>query len=340
MLNFTYRSASTDGRFNGRYAFRASLTGRPLTPADLAAIANAADGALVDTVLKHEYLHWKAFQASRVGMALIGKRFRTRARFLRDDLGAVDDYYRQRSCYFCESYETHERIVEDMEAAAKTIDGIEGLMALPITDAQREAISKADSSALAACRHYGAPYRWWMRWLDAPLGRLACREFGVQAYVDLGGERPSLNEVSLKSGGFGFVNAATESRYSQEPPRHVRALRWLFRMANVDRWFGRLTKEKLALWAFLRSRTVTMFLRDPIFMAPLARSFGQDMAAIRQEVDFICAYTGIQYDAFTRGVIVDLIAACADPEAEREALVERFMRLDREFLYFYYAHGN
>lgn len=340
MLNFTYRSTITDGQFNGRYAFRAPLDGRPLTAADLAAIANGADKALVDTALKHEYFHWKAFKASRVGMALIGRRFWTRVQFLRGNFDAVDYYYRRRFCYFRESYDTHEQIVKEMEAAAEKIDGIKGLMALSITDEQREAIRKADRSALSACRHHGTPYRWWMRWLDAPLGRLACREFGLQAYVDLGSERPSLHEVSLKSSGFGFVNAATETRYSYEPPRHVRALRWLFRALNVDRWFGRLTKEKLALWALLRSRTVVMFLRDPIFMEPLATSFGQERAAIRQEVDFICAYTGIPYDAFTRGIIVDLISACANPEADREALVERLMRLDQDFLYFYYAHGN
>ena len=92
--------------------------------------------------------------------------------------------------------------------------------------------------------------------MDSYLGRLATKEFGVQAYLptENGNHHTRLYEVSLKLYSFGIFNAGTETEFSVNPPTHIRIVRRMMSVANSERWFGSLDQVRLARWTFSNSR--------------------------------------------------------------------------------------
>lgn len=339
MFNFTHGTDKSDGQFNGRFAFRAPHNSPRVSPSELRSIANAAPDALADEAIRHEFLHWRVFQSSDVGRSLIGKRYRTRAQFLRGNLDAVRAYYTQRSSYFCESFATHENIVKSLEKRLGDTPSIQALSAIRLSADDIKEVVDADESALTLCGLCGVPYSLAQRRLDSILGHLGTREFGLQAYVDLGGQKLALNEVSLKGMTHGIFNAATETAYSNAPP-HIRVIRKLVRYGNAERWFGALDSRKLAMWAYLKLNTEITLLGNSGFSKVLETRQGSIEAYFKDNVNFIVAYTGANYGALAKGLIVEALLDCGDPTIRLEDAVERLANIDPEFIYFFYAHGN
>jgi hypothetical protein len=340
MFNFTYQSKKSNGRFNGRYAFRAPIEGAKLRPSDLSAIANGDEKALGDDVLMHEYLHWKVFRHSKVGISLVGKRSLVRVKFLMGNHKAVENYYIQRACYFIEAYSPHEDAVEEIEKKIGRNPSVSCLLKLKIDKKHIKAIKKADRSAVEKCREYRVPYRATTRVLDSIFGIAATKEFGIQAYIDAGQGKRQLHEVSLKGSTFGFINAPTDTIYSQHPPAYIKALRAIVRFINTERWFGGLTPEIIAHWVFIRYKTMIPLMNDQKFMSSMPQEWKDARAHVIDDVNFVCAYAGIDYDRQYRGLIVNLLIECGDPKAGKKQILDRLLKLDGEFLYYFYAHGN
>jgi surface antigen len=339
MFNFAHRTQKSDGQFNGRFTFLAPHNSPRISPADLRAIANAAPGALANEVIRHEFLHWRVFQSSTVGRALIGKRYRTRAQFLRGDTDAVRIYYTQRSAYFCESFATHERIVEGLERELGNAPSMQDLAAVSLSSRDIRSISDSDQRALELSAECGSPLNWLERNFDSILGRVATREFGVQAYVDLGGPKLALNEVSLKGITYGVFNSATETAYS-DAPKYIRIGRKIVRYGNAERWFGTLSPQKLAMWAYLKLNAELTLCQTPRFLRVMSESHGAIESYIRDNVDFIVAYTGASYSHLAKALIAETLLDCGDPGKQFDEMVERLAAINGEFLYFFYAHGN
>jgi hypothetical protein len=339
VFNFKFRSDKADGQFNGRFAFRAPFNAPRLTPIELRALANATEDALVDPVIRHEYLHWKVFKGSAVGRSLIGKRYRVRAQFLRGNQVAVENYYLQRSCYFLNVYEIHEQIVTELESLLGSTPTLTRVLSTNLSERQRRLVERADADALTACRNLERPYKNIELKADSFLGAIATREFGLQAYIDLGHERLSLNEVSLMGSTHGIFNAATETQYS-DASAYIRLIRKAVQYANAELWFGRLTQEKLATWAYLKLKVEINLLWEHPHSVVVLENQGSVRELVASNVNFIAAYTGVKYDKLTLSLITELFLACARTEIAPQDLIQRLGALDNEFLYFFYAHGN
>ena len=340
MLNFTYQSKKSNGRFNGRYAFRAPIEGPNLSPDDLSAIANGDEKALDDDALMHEYLHWRVFRHSKVGISLIGKRSLVRIKFLMGNFKAVETYYIQRSCYFTKAYSPHERVVKRLEAKLGQKPSMPCLLKLKIDKNHIKIIKRTDRRALKKCYEYHVPYGIVARILDSLFGIAATNEFGIQAYIDVGQEKRELHEVSLKGSAYGFVNAPTDTLYSKHPPAYIKALRAIVRFANIERWFGGLTPETIAHWVFIRYKTIIPLLNDSNFTSSMPQEWKIARTHVVDDVNFVCAYAGITCDNLTRSLIVDLLIDCGNPQSDQNEVIDRLLRLDGEFLYYFYAHGN
>lgn len=336
MLNFTYESDLCNGQYNGRFVFRAPLRLDALKDDDMRAIANAHPDALADTALRHEFIHWQVFRHSAVGRSLVGKRYRTRFQFQRGRREDVTVYYAQRTAYFMASYSTHEALVHSLEAALGARTTLAELQSLALDVGMVEQVTGCDRRALALCERLGLPYGAAERALDSIRGGLATREFGVQAYMLDAAGRPRLHEVSLKGRTHGIFNATTETRYSKAP-LGVRLLRQLVRVANPERWFeGALSPENLARWAFLKFRTELPILRSMGIECP---GFDTDVY-VNNSIRFITAYTGHSMNPLTRRLVFHLLLSTADREVDEQAVIGKLALLDRDFLYFFYAHGN
>ena len=332
MLNFTYSSKDASGQFNGRFVFRAPLLASALTRDHLRAIANSTGDALADPALRHEFLHWKVFQHSEVGRSLIGKRYRVRPLFLKGFDGSVRRYYTQRSAYFLSGYDAHEATVDELDKS--TGSSIEELRAAKLTTHQLDRIRLADQRALEMCAQLHVPLGGLQLKLDSYLGRLATKEFGVQAYLptDDGNPHTRLYEVSLKGDSFGIFNAGTETEFSVSPPTHIRIVRRMISLANSERWFGALDSDKLARWTFLKFSTELPLLKSERNTS----SIGPD-AYVETMVAFITRYLG-RPRRVSEQQIVELLKGCA--MYSQDEVTERLRLLDEDFLYFFYAHGN
>jgi len=254
-------------------------------------------------------------------------------------LDAVRTYYTQRSSYFCESFATHEEIVKHLERKLGEAPSIQALSSVRLSREDEDAVTDSDQRALTLCKECNTPFSLAERCIDSVLGRVGTREFGLQAYVDLGGQKLALNEVSLKGMTHGIFNAATETAYSNAP-KHIRIIRKLVRYGNVEKWFGSLDSYKLAMWAYIKLNTEITLLSKLKFAKALEASHGSIEAYIRDNVDFIVAYTGANYGALAKGLIVETLLDCGDPAAQFDDAVDRLAAIDGEFIYFFYAHGN
>ena len=340
MLTFTFQDDRVAGTFNGRFAFRAPMQVDPLSLAALEAIANGQDSALETDVLRHEYLHWAAFRASTFGIETIGRRFRSRAAFLRGRHEEVVSYYRQRTAYFCCSYREHEAIVDENFEICKGMN-LDALRRSALSKEHVARIRSADLNARQATIALSSLADPITRSLDFAKGYMATREYGLQNYIPDRASGKRIREVSLASGSGGVLNAAFETEIGRQGTI-VSFIKKMRRKLNTEGRLGGLNNEKMGAWAAIKFATESQTLAQlrRLKFPSSVESF-EDYA--RKTADFAFRYILAREDRLLKMNLISLLLDCqseAKTTSETEVLGQRFAEFDEGILYYFYIHGN
>ena len=338
MLSFTFDKDGYLGTYNGRFVFHAPDDNEASSDNYLRLIADGNSEALVRDVFRHEFFHWLAFRSSSFGIATIGRRYRARTEFLLGNDSEVKSYYRQRTAYFCCSYEVHEKIVSQLDENVSARD-MGNIKKVKLNGIQIQQNSEADEKAKKATITLGVHQPILSSIVDYIKGLRASSEFGLQVHIRTSENEIKLREVSLKSMTFGIFNAAFENDLGAQN-LIVRYLKRLRREFNREKRIGGFNKQKMARWAAIKFTTEAETLRQLNqlgYQSPFSfEKYCSDIA------NFAHKHT-LNTDKVMEGHLVSMIRSCweySGSQTEYADLIDKFECIDEPILYFFYVHGN